>query len=82
MKKDSQNVPEPNPWGPVEPAVYTAAEMAILLRISEWMVYERAKTGEIPRDAILPFGSQKRFIKSVINKWLGIAGDQDERAAS
>lgn len=50
--------------------VYNVAEMAVLLDMSDWVVYERAKRREIP--GVRRYGSKIRFIKAVINRWLGI----------
>jgi excisionase family DNA binding protein len=66
----------------IQSAVYTVAEVALLLNISEWMVYERVKAGEIP--GVRRFGTKIRFIKAAVNEWLGIdpgLGPIDERAS-
>ncbi len=66
----------------IQPAVYTVAEVALLLNISEWMVYERVKRGEIPGAFLL--GTKIRFKKAAVNDWLGIdpgTGPIDERAS-
>lgn len=54
----------------IKPAVYLVREVALLTGISEWMVYEQARKGEIP--GALRFGKSLRFIKSVVNDWLRI----------
>ncbi len=54
------------------PMVYTVPEMAILLNMTEWQVYQRVKKGVIP--GVTRLDGKIRFLKIIINEWLGIDG--------
>lgn len=48
------------------PVIMTAPEVAELLRISLWSVYDLSRRNEIPHFSV---GRNKRFVKSEILNW-------------
>ena len=70
-----QKVPKPNPKRPtianelyVEkvPPVLTVKEAAVLLKVSEWMIYELTYQKKIPYFKV---GNRKRVVATELLKW-------------
>jgi len=51
---------------PERPVIMTAPEVAEMLRVSLWSVYDLARRNEIPHFSV---GRCKRFIKSEVLDW-------------
>lgn len=52
----------------VFPEVMTADEVASLLRVSRWHVYELAQSGSIPH---VRLGRTLRFSREALRQWIG-----------
>lgn len=66
-------MPELTP-GPVPSATYTAAEVAALLGVSEWGIYQAVRNGTIPFQPI-KIGRRLVWPRAIVDRALGLSGD-------
>ena len=63
----------------LRPAVYTVADVAFLLQISEWNVYGMIRRDEIP--GVTMIGTKYRILRSIINREYAIERAEGSEAS-